>query len=570
MSGASRRGLTRRRLLQGTGAAGLLGVAGCRTVPADAGGTVRTVDRYTLTCAFKSAQFEPGMPLRLRAYNDTIPGPVITTAPGHRLEITLANKLPHYDSRGWTGDHNVPHHLDMTNLHVHGMDVQPHLFAPLGTSDPDAPMIGIAPGDALTYGFDIPDDHPSGLYWYHPHHHGSTAVQAVSGMAGAIIVKGPIDEVPEIAAARDIVLAMQDLGLFQNDEVKSLWSYEPKQNAIWQTFGGNVTIYDPVQKKAVPQPGLTTGFTTGDYALRYYLLNGQPFFKETHNQAKPQSPNPTQMPVQTITIQPGEVVRFRMLNGCSDNLMPIVVDGHDMHLIALDGVNFDKVRTVPKTTAISGDGQVLLAPANRAEFLIRGSNTPGTYAVRQLPQSQQFLQSAGKTICNIVVAGPPKPMKLPTTLPLPRRNYPLIEPGEIKGTIEVEFGGTFPGVQNPYVGIDLWLNEKQYEVTRIDHTVALGDAWEWRLKVGDSHHGGTEGHPFHIHVNSFEVISIDGVRQPPGTFQDTIWVKENSVVVVRQRYKQWVGKSVYHCHILPHEDTGMMANFLITPAPGGG
>ena len=93
------------------------------------------------------------------------------------------------------------------------------------------------------------------------------------------------------------------------------------------------------------------------------------------------------------------------------------------------------------------------------------------------------------------------------------------------------------------------------------------DVEEWYLHVGTGHPGGDEGHPFHIHVNSFEVISVDGKPVAPGTIQDTVWVGAGQTVVIRIRFKQYVGKSVFHCHILPHEDTGMMQNFLILP-PG--
>ena len=96
-------------------------------------------------------------------------------------------------------------------------------------------------------------------------------------------------------------------------------------------------------------PPLNGGFTTGDYQLRYCLLNGEPFFKETHNSAAPPSPTPTQLGVQRIAMRPGEVVRFRMLNACSDNLMPIAVEGHEMHLIALDGINFGAPPSSPLT-----------------------------------------------------------------------------------------------------------------------------------------------------------------------------------------------------------------------------
>ena len=560
--------ISRRQLLEGVTAAALSGVtvsalagsasAATADLPPPTGG-----DSYTLRCGFKDVTMD-GNRVRLRAYNDMVPGPPIIARRGHTLRIRLENALPRFESDQWNGDHNVPHQFDATNLHVHGLDVRPHLFAPLGTSDPLSSMISVRSGEHLDYAFEIPDDQPPGLYWYHPHHHGSTVVQAVTGMAGPIIVPGPIDEVPAIRAARDIHLVMQDIGLFPSDNPAEpdLWTYEPQQNAIWQTFGNKVTKYDPATQQPVDTT-LNGGFTTGDYKLRYYLLNGAPFFKEVHNPAAPTSPAPTQLTPQRIRIRPGEVVRFRMLNACSDNLMPIVVEGHEMNLIALDGVNFTETRTIPVFPGTTGLGQVLLAPANRAEFLIKGAAQPGIYQVLQLAQTQQFLDSPQKVICEIQVVGRPMNMALPTALPPPARNYPLIQPTEIAHVRTIQFGGAFPGVANPYVGIDFLINNMQYQETAVPTIVNRDDCEEWHLVVEGPHHGGTEGHPFHIHVVSFEVISIGGVAQPPGTFQDTIWVPKDTIVVVRMRFKEWLGKSVYHCHILPHEDTGMMQNFLI-------
>jgi len=521
-----------------------------------------------LKCRFKETVLD-GTRVRLRAYNDQVPGPLIPVVPGQTLRIRVKNELPPYDSSAWNGDHNVPHALDTTNLHMHGMEIIPHLFEPVGTSDPLAPMIGIGPGEHKDYTFEIAADMPPGLYWYHPHHHGSTVVQAVTGMAGPLIVYGAIDQVPEIKAARDILLAIQDIGLFPSDDEPGLWTYEPKQNAIWQTFGGNVTIYDPVSGKAQPT-SLKGGFTTGDYALRYFLLNGKPFFKEVHNPDpnKATEPLPTQLPVQRFTVRPGEVVRFRMLNANSDNLMPIVVEGHDIHLLALDSVNFPEVRTIPAYTGTKGLGQMLLAPANRAEFLIKAVAKPGIYRILQLAQSEQFLTSAQKTICEIeVLKAPAKDMPLPTSLPVPDRYYPLIQPSEVKRRRIVQFMGNFPGTMNPYVGIDFLINNMQYGETAVPNVINLNEAEEWDLVVEGSHHGGTEGHPFHIHEVSFEVISTkhandDPVIMPPGVIMDTLWVPKNTTATIRFKATQWVGKTVFHCHILPHEDTGMMQNIL--------
>ena len=183
-----------------------------------------------------------------------------------------------------------------------------------------------------------------------------------------------------------------------------------------------------------------------------------------------------------------------------------------------------------------------------------------------MEQCAQFLRSVRRVIAEIEVAGDPidPPMAIPSTLPAPARHYPLIDPAEVKRRRNIVFSMAFPGVLNPIVGVDFMINNGVYDEHAIPQVIDVNSAEEWILSVPDDHHGGSEGHPFHIHVNSFEVISIDGKVQPPGTIQDTIWVGASSEVVIRMKFRQWTGKSVFHCHILPHEDTGMMQNFLIT------
>ena len=168
---------TRRAFLKTVGGGLLLLhlVPGCDDDPGPAPGQ-RVVD-VELKVGWLRTQMG-GLDVRLRSYNGTVPGPTLTIRPGDRLASRVVNELTHYDSSAWAGDHNVPHHLNTTNLHLHGLDVIPHLFDPVGTSDPLAAMIAIAPGESFSYVFDIPADQPAGMYWYHPHHHGSTAPHA--------------------------------------------------------------------------------------------------------------------------------------------------------------------------------------------------------------------------------------------------------------------------------------------------------------------------------------------------------------------------------------------------------
>ena len=104
-------------------AAGGIAAAGCaQAQPAGGVAPLQRVRDYTLRCGWIDGTLD-GHRVRLRAYNGTVPGPLLEVRPGETLRIRFENALTPYDSTGWTGDHNVPHALDTTNLHLHGMDV---------------------------------------------------------------------------------------------------------------------------------------------------------------------------------------------------------------------------------------------------------------------------------------------------------------------------------------------------------------------------------------------------------------------------------------------------------------
>src|SRR5215831_8674631 len=118
------------------------------------------VDEYTLQVDYSERELGP-FRLRTRTYNSSLPGPLWVTRPGHMLRVKLTNNLPADPPA------SAPAGIDpLNNLHVHGLQVIPHLFQPLGSIDPRAPMITVAPGQSFSYEFKLPADHPSGLYWY--------------------------------------------------------------------------------------------------------------------------------------------------------------------------------------------------------------------------------------------------------------------------------------------------------------------------------------------------------------------------------------------------------------------
>jgi len=530
--------ITRRQFLAAGGT--LVGAAMLGWLP-EAGRAAESapVDAYSLRVGYSGRQLA-GLWLRTRTYNASLPGPLMVTRPGHILRVALSNSLPPdppaVAPEGIDGENN-PNHFNTTNLHVHGMQVIPHLFAPVGTSDPASRMIAIGSGQSLTYDFQLPGDHPAGLYWYHPHHHGSASVQVGGGMAGLILVKGAIDEVPEIAAARDELLAIQNIKVNPINFSKTLWGWEP-------------IAYQP------PDQG-GYYFTT---QMELITSNGRPVLTIDRRGKKPVA---TKHELPVYRMRPGEVLRLRILNGTDGIPMPIALPGFEMYVIGQDGVNLLRPERVGEDLRTA----MRMAPGNRNEVLIRAPQKPMTgtlIALSQMPVSPKLLSEAmGEmmsapeiALASFAVTGAPMSMSIPDKLPVPTREYPLIRDDEIVARRKVVFTMN-NGVKSILTGVEFLIGGQLYSETRIDNTVRLGTAEEWTLA------NNSDGiHPFHIHVNSFEVIGMPG-NPDYHRIHDTVWLEPFSELRMRTRFKTWRGKTVYHCHILPHEDAAMIANLMI-------
>ena len=429
---------------------------------------------YTLRAAMQSVQIGD-VEANIRTFG-SIPGPVLYTRPGDRLRITLINDLPDVEDPvfdpGQVHGINTPHGFNDINLHTHGFQASP--------KDPgDNVLITIKPGQQHEYIHDLPADHPAGFHWYHPHKHGSAAIQFLTGMAGAIIVEGGLDFVPEIAAAEDKILVIQEIRLGADSEVS-------------QFFDALAGIND---------------FT-------FHTVNGEV--------------------APTYTMSPGEVQRWRILNANARDFLDLTLDGHAFFVLSNDGITLSAPQQV---------SELLLAPGQRVEVLVMGGDV-GTYNLVANAYSSGFVGILqAKTLATLEIAGAAKSMALPSSLPTSSRMR-TIGDGEISGTQTMEYGLT-----NMYV-----INGQVFDPERVDFRVRVGTAEEWTLLNTTG-----EDHPFHIHVNPFQVVAINGAAVEP-VWRDTVVVpRSGGSVTIRQRYRDFDGLYVHHCHVLAHEDMGMMA-----------
>lgn len=534
---------------------------------------------HTLVVQYATTEIK-GYRLRTRTYGGRTIGPIIETRPGETLTMRIVNRLPPnpparipagsvpipvvknsmeamdalFDGHGVTPSGHInpmnnPHGFNTTNLHVHGIQTIPHIFAPVGTSDPMAPMIEIDPGKSFLYNFPVPADHPSGLHWYHPHKHGSTDVQVSGGMAGLIVVRGPIDQVPEIAAAREIFIVAQSLNVNPSKRHPRLYERE----------------YIAYKK---PQDG---GYSFGTQ-FTMLTVNGEgTYWVRNQTQTAPAEFTPLGIP--EYHVKPGEVVRLRLLNGMNSIPLFLALPGFETWEIGFDGINTLEALELD----MSGEGVTKITPenlftapirlaaqANRIELLLRAPKKEGSYVLSSLA-SDRIVPAAGQkfNLARFVVAGTPVTMGIPGKLPKPTREYPLITEKDIVAHRTFYFG---QGARKDLLtGFGFFINDVLYQEMVCPTRPKVGTCEEWRIenKTDDLH-------PFHLHENSFQLIAINDVKQDPVGIWDTFAIPPavkggaNGSLTIRVRFKQWYGKTVFHCHVLPHEDTGMMQNILMS------
>jgi FtsP/CotA-like multicopper oxidase with cupredoxin domain len=557
--------------------------------------------------------------VRLRSYqgasmNPQAPfvSPMIEVVPGARIQLSLHNKLPPDPGCSGHGDVNQPHCFNGTNLHSHGLWINP-------SGNGDNVLLSINPGVSFDYEYNIPPDHPAGTFWYHTHRHGSTALQVSSGMAGAIVIRGnrlptpqangDIDTLLEPTRTqpfRERVVVLQQIQYACLDGAGKIKTNPDKTYRCDAGDVGGIESYDGFGPGNWVQSGRYTTINglvmpTFDGAVagqveRWRVIHGG--VRDTVNlEFRRLAANPARLD----GLRAADNDRF-IGDNCTGDALP-------QHLVAADGLTMASVHRVTQAVyqpAYRWD-TLMVFPAE-GTYCVIDAAAPAPASVDNAPPSRRLLgfvrvakgapvpaditgwlaqQLAAAAAVNMpppvrdkVVADLRNGLKLASFVP-----HPDVQDGEVTGKQDMVFNIEV----SPKLVFEV--NGKPYDPARMDRVLRLGTVDEWTL------HSDRASHPFHIHVNPFQVVKIldpsgrdvsaegavddtGGTPDPQypglkGVWKDTLWVKNAGslgkyTLVVRTRYQRYIGAFVLHCHILDHEDQGMMQNVSVALPDGMG
>jgi FtsP/CotA-like multicopper oxidase with cupredoxin domain len=411
------------------------------------------------------------------------------------------------------GDSGTPT-LSSTNVHFHGLNVPPICH------QDDVLTTLIQPGKpAFKFDIQIPKDEPPGLYWYHPHVHGFTEFQVNGGAAGALIVEGMDKIRPEVAGLTERVFVIR-------------------------------------QQYLVP-------WVPGPYQLSInYQVAASPSF-----------PSPI------IKMKPNEKQFWRVANATIQDFMPLQVwfngKPQKLQVIALDGYPLAKPRY---------QDTILVPPAGRAEFIVQAppQNNEAIFislAYSTGPTGNPDLeqQLASIEVSNDAHETQETKQETKTAEPAPRMSMGSLKFAGLskqkpttlrKLYFSEEFGGTNGPIQF-YVTVD-GQKQKVFEANEKPViTTHVGAVEDWIVE-----NRALETHAFHIHQIHFKVLEVDGKPVTDQDLRDTIEIPfwegpghPYHSVKMRMDFRDptIAGTFVFHCHILLHEDLGMMHKILVLP-----
>lgn len=512
-----------------------------------------------------------------RSYDGSVPGPTLRVKPGDTLTIELVNDLGPNTPGNWTM--NTLHSPNTTNLHVHGMHVDP-----TGIADNVARVVG--PGERAVTQIHVPLDHPRGLFHYHPHFHGSVFAQMGGGMVGALVVDHDNDE-QETHLPAAYRAMQQELLVLQ--EFRFSGGVGSSAVAVAKASRSRLPLRLRYTAKAALDAAVQRLYPTVHQTQPSLAIEKDPVLQDVFPDSADGPPitdyftvNGQYLP--TINVQPRENRLLRFVNAGGVCMLQLSVPGCTMTLTATDGIYLSAPRAVET---------LLLAAGSRADVVLTcepnaEGGSPDLEPLRPVQSVRDvtldgFVGTTSDVFAGVVafvhVSGEPLQMapveQVPAPTPLYDATASLLQLSSTDlaamapKPFEFEFtmGGT---VQKDGVTYkNYYVNGKAYDGTS-SRDMPLGVVQEWVI-VNKQLVGGEvaqANHPFHMHTNAFQVVAMshgEGAEYRIGDWRDVISVPTPGNVTIRFRPVDFTGVIVAHCHTLGHSDGGMIAAVTIVP-----
>ena len=249
----------------------------------------------------------------------------------------------------------------------------------------------------------------------------------------------------------------------------------------------------------------------------------------------------------TVNIKSGETQLWRFINMNSESYITVGLSGHKFHIIAEDGYPVWKVRE---------NNTLFLPSGKRLDVLVTGTGN-GSIPLRVVNDSFND-HPYGTVLATVHIQGNQKevkPVSLPTTLP----SFSKEQKDLSNATIAVHRVLYWKSDDRDWI---YTINNKTFGPNGVNYKAKLGTVEEWKLINVDPVQSGNF-HPFHIHTNHFQVMSVNGKPYNADGLQDTVLIPTTGNVVIRIPYNDYVGTTVFHCHLMFHGDYGMMGTVEI-------
>lgn len=390
---------------------------------------------------------------------------------------------------------------DMTNLHFHGLHVSPN--AP----QDDVITMMAMPGQTLHYAVRIPLDQTPGLFWYHTHPHGESHRQVLDGMSGAIVIEGMDRYVPQLRNLREQILIVRGSSIENNPQAPDLLK--------------RVDASAPCGN----QEGAPSEIFTVNGAIR-----------------------------PRIAIAPGERQFWRIVNASADRYLDLQVDGEPIEIVALDGMPLAYHDPTHPTLGVS---HLLVSPAGRLEGIVTGPPAGAKVMLRSLcvDTGTDGDPNPGMVLADIIPEKSPPQLPVRHSADVKAPAYNAVANLQAIEHTEPDFAVVFTEDKKGF-----YINGQLYRPDSAPmRRVRIGKYEHWRI-VNDS----GELHPFHIHQVHFLTFAQNGQPLADPVWLDTVNVPVGGTVDLIMDFTDPVirGMSLFHCHLLNHEDKGMMAKIL--------